>query len=85
MRVSQLKSLVSTDLDAVNNLIIDKTQSQIGLITNLAQYVIDSGGKRLRPLLVLLSSLACGYEGKEHITLAAVIEFFIQLVYYMTM
>lgn len=76
MTVNRLKQLVTNDFDAVNALIIDKIQSQISLIGDLSQHIVQSGGKRLRPLLVLLSSHACQYEGTDHITLAAMIEFF---------
>lgn len=76
MTVSRLKELVRADFDAVNALIIDKIQSQVGLIDDLSHYIVESGGKRLRPLLVLLSSRACGYNEDSHIALAAMIEFF---------
>lgn len=76
MLIEQIKALVSSDFDAVNALIIDKIQSQVGLIDDLAHHIVESGGKRLRPLLVLLASHACGYKGRDHITLAAMVEFF---------
>ncbi len=76
MTIERLKKLVSADFEAVNALIINKIQSQVGLIDDLAQHIIQSGGKRLRPLLVLLASHACGYKGQDHIALAAMIEFF---------
>ncbi|KTD23813.1 octaprenyl diphosphate synthase IspB [Legionella lansingensis] len=76
MTVTRLRALVNADFDAVNTLIIDKIQSQVGLIDDLAHHIVQSGGKRLRPLLVLLSSHACGYKGQDHITLAAMVEFF---------
>jgi octaprenyl-diphosphate synthase len=76
MDIQHLQALVSEDFAAVNALIIHKIQSQISLIDNLANHIVNSGGKRLRPLLVLLSSYACGYHGKDHIKLAAMIEFF---------
>lgn len=76
MTIDRLRALVSEDFDAVNNLIIDKIQSQVGLIHDLSQHIVESGGKRLRPLLVLLASNACGYKGKDHISLAAMVEFF---------
>ena len=76
MTVDRLKALVSKDFDAVNALIIDIIQSQIGLIGDLSQHIVESGGKRLRPLLVLVSAHACGYQGHAHIALAAMIEFF---------
>lgn len=76
MTIDRLRALVSEDFDAVNHLIIDKIQSDIGLIQDLSQHIIESGGKRLRPLLVLLASRACGYNGQDHVALAAMIEFF---------
>lgn len=76
MTIDRIKSLVSEDFDAVNALIISNIQSQVGLIDDLSRYIVQSGGKRLRPLLVLLSSHACNYRGQEHISLAAMVEFF---------
>src|SRR3990167_1304462 len=76
MPIHRIKELVHADFVAVNDLILEKIQAQTGLIDDLSKHIIQSGGKRLRPLIVLLASLACGYEGKEHITLAAMIEFF---------
>jgi len=76
MTVNRLKALVSKDFDAVNALIIDKIQSQSGLIGDLSQHIVESGGKRLRPLLLLLSANACQYQGNGHIPLAAMVEFF---------
>ncbi len=76
MTIDRLRTLVSNDFESVNQLIIEKIQSDVGLIQNLSQHIVESGGKRLRPLLVLLSSYACGYKGADHITLAAMIEFF---------
>lgn len=76
MDVNHLRALVSDDFAAVNNLIFQKIQSEIALIDDLANHIIRSGGKRLRPLIVLLGSRACNYQGRHHITLAAMIEFF---------
>ncbi|HCA88963.1 MAG: octaprenyl diphosphate synthase [Legionellaceae bacterium] len=76
MTIDRLKTLVNDDFDAVNDLIITKIHSEIGLVDNLSHHIVDSGGKRLRPLLVLLSSRACQYEGTQHIDLAAMVEFF---------
>ncbi len=66
---------VEQDFSAVNDLIIDNLHSNVGLVENIGHYIVDSGGKRLRPVVVLLSALANGYQGKQHLTLAAVIEF----------
>lgn len=76
MDVDHLRTLVGQDFDAVNQLIVDKIQSDVSLIDELANHIIQSGGKRLRPLIVLLSSHACQYKGNSHIALAAMIEFF---------
>lgn len=76
MTVHRLRELVQDDFEAVNTLIIDKVQAHSGLIDDLASHIIQSGGKRLRPLIVLLSCRACAYNGNEHVTLAAMIEFF---------
>lgn len=76
MAVNRIKALVHADLEAVNALIIEKIQSEISLVDDLSHHIIQSGGKRLRPLLVLLSAYACGYTGQGHIALAAMVEFF---------
>jgi octaprenyl-diphosphate synthase len=76
MTIDRMRALVSEDFNAVNHLIIDKIQSDVGLIQDLSQHIVESGGKRLRPLLVILSSRACGYKGTDHTALAAMIEFF---------
>ena len=76
MEIHHLRALVSEDFDAVNALIIEKIQSEISLIDDLAKHTVRSGGKRLRPLIVLLASHACNYKGRDHISLAAMVEFF---------
>ena len=68
-------SLVRDDLDSVNNTIQSRIKSDIALINTLGAYIDKSGGKRLRPLILLLCARCCGYKGNEHILLAAVIEF----------
>ncbi|MDF1645867.1 MAG: polyprenyl synthetase family protein [Legionellaceae bacterium] len=74
--IDHLRALVRDDLDAVHTLITENIQSEISLLEALTNHILKSGGKHLRPLLVLLSSHACGYQGQDHITLAAMIEFF---------
>lgn len=74
--IHHLRALVRDDFDAVNALIVTSIQSDISLLDELANHIIKSGGKHVRPLLLLLASHACGYQGKEHIKLAAMIEFF---------
>lgn len=66
---------VEQDFSAVNELIIDNLHSTVGLVENIGHYIVDSGGKRLRPVVVLLSALANGYAGKKHLSAAAIIEF----------
>lgn len=67
--------VVKSEFDQVNELIINRLNSEVGLVENIGQYIIDAGGKRLRPLLVLLSANSCGYQGSQHAALAAIIEF----------
>jgi octaprenyl-diphosphate synthase len=62
-------------MDEVNRVIRQRLQSDVALVNQLGHYIIDSGGKRFRPLLVLLSARAHGYQGDQHCTLAAIIEF----------
>lgn len=70
---------VETDFANVNQLIIDELHSDVGLVENIGHYLIEAGGKRLRPLLVLLSANALGYNQsqprRQHLELAAIIEF----------
>lgn len=68
-------ALVADDFAAVNALIPRQLTSDVTLVEEIGRYIIDSGGKRLRPLLVLLGARACGYEGNGQIRLAAIIEF----------
>lgn len=76
MIMHRLRELVHVEFEAVNVLIMNTVHNHTGLIDDLSNHIIQSGGKRLRPLLVLLASNACGYSGQHHITLAAMIEFF---------
>ena len=66
---------VEDDFQAVDNLIRGNLNSDVPLVEEIAAYLVDAGGKRLRPLLVLLCAKACGYQHDQHIKLAAVIEF----------
>jgi octaprenyl-diphosphate synthase len=67
--------LVSQDFAAVNELISQRLNSDVNRIRQVGQHLVDSGGKRIRPLLVLLCCHACQYPGQQHIQLAAIIEF----------
>lgn len=66
---------VEADFEAVNTLIASCLSSNVPLVEEISNYLIEAGGKRLRPLLVLLAANACGYNQKDHVKLAAVIEF----------
>jgi octaprenyl-diphosphate synthase len=70
-----IRTLVRDDLQAVDREIGRRLQSDVVLINQLAGYLINSGGKRLRPLIVLLGARALGYQGDSHIRLAAIVEF----------
>ena len=74
-RLDEIASHVESDLNAVNEEILSRLESDVALINQMGSYIIGGGGKRLRPMTVLLASRALGYEGDDHITLAAVIEF----------
>ncbi|MDH5514003.1 MAG: polyprenyl synthetase family protein, partial [Gammaproteobacteria bacterium] len=74
-KIDAIRELLQADLEAVNSLIRSSLYSDVALINQLSHYIINSGGKRLRPMLVLLSANACRYSGDQHINLAAVIEF----------
>ena len=63
------------DMVAVDALIRERLISNVPTISELATHIIDSGGKRLRPVMVILSSQACGYRGDDHIKLAVIVEF----------
>jgi octaprenyl-diphosphate synthase len=66
---------IDTDMDAVNSVIRTELYSEVPLVNQIAEYIISAGGKRIRPMLVLLIANACGYRGNRHHQLAAVIEF----------
>ena len=70
-----LRRLTRSDMDRVDALIRESLQSDVLLVSQVAEYIIGSGGKRLRPLLVLLGARALAYDGDEHIRAAAIIEF----------
>jgi octaprenyl-diphosphate synthase len=62
-------------MDAVDSLIKRRLQSDVVLVNQLSTYIINSGGKRLRPMLALLMARACGYQGERHVDIAAIVEF----------
>lgn len=75
MDIQSIYSLIEEDMTAVDTLIQQRLQSDVALINQLGFYIINSGGKRLRPAIAILSAMACGYQGDKHINLATIIEF----------
>ncbi len=73
--MQQIRALMSSEFDQVNTLIVEQLHSNVPLVENIGHYIVDAGGKRLRPLLVLLAAGALGEVKQEHIKLAAIIEF----------
>jgi octaprenyl-diphosphate synthase len=73
--LDRLMALLRADLDRVNVLILERMQSPVALIPQLAGHIIAAGGKRLRPMLTLVTARLCGYRGERHIALAAAVEF----------
>jgi len=75
MDLDAIRELISNDLAATDQLILDRLASDVVLINQVGHYIVGSGGKRLRPVIVLLAANALGYSGKHHIDLAAIVEF----------
>ncbi len=73
--LDRLSALTAGDMERVNHAILDRMQSSVMLIPQLAGHIIAAGGKRLRPMLTLASAGLCGYQGGRHIGLAACVEF----------
>jgi octaprenyl-diphosphate synthase len=73
--IQSIYSLIEDDMAAVDKMIQARLQSDVVLINQLGHYIINSGGKRLRPALAILSARACGYQGEQHANLATIIEF----------
>ena len=75
MDLEQIRELTADDMKAVNQLIQQQVDSEVSLINQLGFYIVNSGGKRLRPLLSVLASRAMNIDNNDHHTLAAIIEF----------
>jgi octaprenyl-diphosphate synthase len=73
--LDRLSGLLAGDMQAVNRIIVDRMQSPVALIPQLAGYIVAAGGKRLRPLLTIAAAELCGYSGERHHKLAAAVEF----------
>ncbi|MGB1263704.1 MAG: octaprenyl diphosphate synthase [Cognaticolwellia sp.] len=75
MNIKNIQALAQQDMTAVNDLIFSKLHSEVALINQLGVYIVNGGGKRMRPLLTVLAARAIGYQGTEHLQLAAIVEF----------
>ena len=75
MDIQEIRALITDDMQTVDQLIRRKLSSDVALINQLGAYIINSGGKRLRPIVVLLAAHASDYDGERHIDAAAIIEF----------
>ncbi len=75
MSIETIRDLLADDMAQVDAMIQERLKSDVVLINQLGGYIVNSGGKRLRPMQVLLSARACGYSGAAHCQLAAVVEF----------
>ena len=75
MPFESIKQLLAPDMAIVDRVIRARLHSEVALVGQVSEYIINSGGKRLRPALVVLSAKALGYSGKYHHDLAAVVEF----------
>ena len=73
--IEAVKALAGSDMHAVDELIRQSLQSDVMLVSQVSEYIVTSGGKRLRPLIVLLAARALGYAGRQQVTAAAIIEF----------
>jgi octaprenyl-diphosphate synthase len=72
---SQFQSLLVNDMAEVDRVIRARLHSEVTLVRQVSEYIIHSGGKRLRPALVVLAAKALGYKGVQHHEMAAVVEF----------
>lgn len=72
---SHIHQIVEDDFSSLNRTVVSQLHSEVPLIESIGHYIVEAGGKRMRPVLVLLTSNNLGYDGKDHIELATVIEF----------
>jgi len=75
MNLEQINELTAQDMAAVNETILEQLNSDVSLINQLGYYIISGGGKRIRPMIAVLAARAVNYTGKQHVTVAALIEF----------
>ena len=75
MDLKKIQQLANQDMSAVNDLIYSQLQSDVALINQLGIYIVNAGGKRMRPMLTVLAARALNYDKTDHIAIAAIIEF----------
>jgi len=75
MTFDDIVALTGDDMVAVDRLIAESLKSDVVLVSQVSEYIVTSGGKRLRPIIVLLAARAFGYAGEQHVRAAAIIEF----------
>jgi len=75
MDIKNIQSLTQNDMNKVNDLIYSQINSDVALINQLGIYIVNAGGKRMRPMLTVLAARAFNYQGEDHISIAAIIEF----------
>ncbi|KAF7775403.1 octaprenyl-diphosphate synthase [Pseudoalteromonas citrea] len=75
MDIKTIQTLIETDMQNVNELIHEQMQSDVALVNQLGLYIVNSGGKRIRPMLTLLAAKALAHQGDKHVTLATIVEF----------
>jgi len=75
MDLNDIRALVREDLEQLDKTIHGRLASDVVLVNQVAHYIVGGGGKRLRPLLVLIAAKACGYRGMHHVDAAAIVEF----------
>lgn len=73
--MQHIRATVATEFDLVNQLIVEQLHSDVPMVENVGHYIVDAGGKRLRPLLVLLCASALGNCGPDQVKFAAIVEF----------
>lgn len=75
MTINDIIATVADDFQAVDDTIRKQLSSNTPFIEKVGDYIVSGGGKRIRPLVTLLTARACGYQGRDHLTIAAVVEF----------
>ena len=73
--LEQVRAVVADEFVALNKIIKEQLYTEVELVEDMSHYIVNAGGKRIRPMLALLAAKAMGYSGSEHILLAAIIEF----------